>query len=282
MATRPIRPAMVLLHIALIFGAFIAILPLIYMFANALKTYGETITRVAPSPFNPRFWPQVPQWGNFAEAWEEGKIALYFRNSVVITLVTLAGTLLVTIPASFAFSKLRFRGKAVVFSALLATLLVPETVLLFPNYMVVSRLGWIDRLPALTVPFFGSAFFIFFLRQFFNQIPNSLIESAHMDGAGHLYVLTRIVTPLARAPLFTMSFLIFTGAWNALQWPLVVTQTPRWRPISVGLASFLTEAGPLIHLRMAGALIALAPVVLIYVVAQRQITEAIARTGLKG
>lgn len=282
MATNALRARRALLYTVLGLGAFVAILPLLYMVANSLKTYGETITRVSASPFNPRFWPSTPQWGNYPEAWEEGNLGRYFVNSVVITATTLVGTLLVTIPAAFAFSKMRFPAKDTVFTILIATLLVPETVLLFPNYLIVSRLGWIDRLPALTVPFFGSAFFIFFLRQFFNQVPNSIIESAHIDGAGHLFVMTRIVAPLARAPIFTTSFLIFTTAWNALQWPLVVTQTSRWRPISVGLSSFLSEATALIHLRMAGAIVGLAPVVLVYFVAQRQITEAIARTGLKG
>lgn len=272
----------IVLYAILLIGALIAILPLIYMVANSLKTYGETITRVSAIPFNPRFWPSDPQWVNFPDAWEEGKLGGYFTNSIVIAATTLVGTLFVTIPASYAFSKMRFRGKTLMFNLLIATLLVPETVLLFPNYLIVSRLGWIDRLPALTIPFFGSAFFIFFLRQFFHQVPDSIIESAHIDGASHAYVMARIVTPLARAPIFTMGFLVFTGAWNALQWPLVVTQTPQWRPISVGLSTFLSEAAALIHLRMAGALIALAPVVLVYIVAQRQITEAIARTGLKG
>jgi ABC-type glycerol-3-phosphate transport system permease component len=95
-------------------------------------------------------------------------------------------------------------------------------------------------------------------------------------------MMVRIVIPLSRAPLFTVGFLGFTGAWNALQWPLVVTQTPRWRPISVGLTTFINEAAALIHLRLAGALIALAPVMIVYIIAQRQITEAISRTGLKG
>jgi ABC-type glycerol-3-phosphate transport system permease component len=187
-----------------------------------------------------------------------------------------------SILSAYAFAKLNFAGKNVIFTILLATLMIPETVLTIPNYLTVARLGWIDRLPALTVPFMASAFFIFLLRQFFHQIPTQLIESARIDGATHLGILARIVIPLARAPLFTVGFLGFTGAWNALQWPMVVTQTPKWRPIAVGLTSFINEAAALIHLRLAGSMIALAPVALIYFFAQRQITEAIARTGLKG
>ena len=263
-------------------GSFVALLPLLYMIANGLKTYGETITRVAASPFNAKFWPQIPQWKNIPIAWEEALMGNYFLNSLIITIITLAGTLFVTIPAAYAFSKLKFPAQNKIFALLITTLIIPETVLLFPNYMIVSKLGWIDKLPALTIPFFGSAFFIFFLKQFFTQVPNELIESAYIDGANHTNILLKIMVPIANAPIFTMGFLVFIGAWNALQWPLIVTQTSKWRPISVGLASFISEAGAETQLRMAGSLIALAPVVILYVIAQKQITEAISRTGLKG
>ncbi len=270
------------LYALLILGSFVALLPFLYMIANSLKTYGETITRTSAIPFDPNFWPRIPQWGNYVEAWQDANFSEYFLNSVVISAVTLAGIFATSIPAAFAFSKLRFAGRDTIFTILLATLMIPETVLLIPNYLMVARFGWIDTLAALSVPFMGSAFFIFLLRQFFNQIPTTLLESARIDGSTHFGVMIRIVIPLSRAPLFTVGFLGFTGAWNALQWPLVVTQTPRWRPISVGLVSFINEAAALIHLRLAGALIALAPVMIVYIVAQRQITEAISRTGLKG
>ena len=159
--------------------------------------------------------------------------------------------------------------------------MIPQTVLLIPNFLIIAKLGWIDRLPALTVPFLASAFHIFLLRQFFSQIPNELIEVAKIDGATHLRSLISIVVPLSKAPIFTVVFLSFIYTWNALQWPLVVTQTPRWRPITVGLSVFITEAGPETHLRMAGAVIAVLPVIALYFVAQRQFTEAITRSGLK-
>jgi len=270
------------LYTVLVAGSAVAILPFLYMIANSLKTYGETVTRTSAIPFNPLFWPRVPQWSNYVEAWSEADFSRFFMNSVVISAVTLLGIYATSIPAAFAFSKLRFAGRNLIFTILLATLMIPETVLLIPNYLTVASFGWIDRLPALTVPFMGSAFFIFLLRQFFNQIPTQLLESARIDGDTHLGMLGRIVIPLSTAPLFTVGFLAFTNAWNALQWPLVVTQTPRWRPITVGLTTFINEAAAQIHLRLAGATIALLPVIVVFIIAQRQITEAIARTGLKG
>lgn len=272
----------IVLYAVLVAGAAVAILPFLYMLANSLKTYGETITRTAANPFDPRFWPSAAQWGNYAEAWRDADFSLYFKNSVIIAITTVAGVFFTSIPAAYAFAKLRFRGRDLIFAVLLATLMVPEEVLLIPNFLTIVTFGWIDQLPGLTVPFMGSAFFIFLLRQFFAQVPNTIIESAKIDGLSNLGIIGRIVLPLTRGPLFTVGFLAFTGAWNALQWPLVVTQTPTWRPLTVGLTTFINEAAALIHLRLAGSMIALLPVVVVYIIAQRQITEAIARTGLKG
>jgi len=271
------------LYVVLTIGAFVALIPFLYMIANSLKTYSETVTRVSAIPFDPKFWPKKLQWVNYERAWTTGGgLGRAFVNTIIIAVITLAGVLVTSSLAAYAFSKLRFPGKDAIFAVVLATLMIPETVTLIPNFIVIAKFGWIDKLPALTVPFMASGFFIFLLRQFYNQVPTALVESARMDGATHAYILARIFVPLSRAPMFTTGFLAFTGSWNALQWPLVVTQSPTWRPISVGLTKFITEAGPETHLRMAGAMIALLPVIVVYAVAQRQITEAIARTGLKG
>jgi ABC-type glycerol-3-phosphate transport system permease component len=256
-------------------------MPFAYMAANALKTYAETVTRMSPNPFSPRFWPVSPQWANFAEVWLGDAFGHYFINSFIISIVTLAGTLATSSLAAYAFAKLRFPGKEVIFSIFLATLMIPETVTLIPNFLVVGYLGWIDRLAGLTLPFVASAFYIFLLRQFFRQIPDSLVESARMDGATNMRILLSIVAPMSRAPLFTVACLDVAFSWNSLQWPLVVVQTPKWRPISVGLARLISEAGPQIQLRMAGALISLLPIVFIYMLAQGQIVESISTAGIK-
>lgn len=270
-----------LLYVVLTIGAFIALIPFLYMVANSLKTYGETVTRVSAIPFSPYFWPVVPQWKNFAAAWTDASMGHYFVNSIIISAIQVLGLFLTTIPAAFAFSKLKFAGKNAIFAALLATLIVPETVLLIPNYLIIAKLHWINSLPALTVPFMGSAFFIFLLRQFFNQVPDTIIESARIDGSSNFSTMVRIIVPLSRGPMFTVGFLAFTAAWNSLEWPLVVTQTPTWRPITVALTTFIQEASAQIHLRMAGSVIALLPVALVYIIAQRQITETVTQTGLK-
>ena len=272
----------ILRYVVLGCGAFVALMPFLYMIATSLKSYGETVTRVSALPFHPDFWPAKPMWQNYVVAWSEVNLGRYFANSVVIGVLTVAGACSTSALAAYAFAKMRFPGRDAIFAAILGTLIVPETVMLIPNFIIISSLGWIDRLAALTVPFLASAFDIFLLRQFFNQVPNALLETARIDGSSHFTTLVRIVVPLAKGPLATVAFLDFLGSWNALQWPLVVTQSERWRPISVGLTRFIAEAGPETQLRLAGATIALIPVLVVYILAQRQITEAISRTGIKG
>ncbi len=284
----------VLLYGILTFWAVIAMIPFLWMMTNSLMTLGETQVR--------RIVPAVLQWQNFAEAWEQAQFSVFFMNSVIITTVTITGLLLVSITSAYAFARIPFVGRNAVFTMLLITLMIPEAVTLIPNYLVVSgqifplpstldefpfvsfQLGnsWIDTLPVLTVPFMGSAFSIFLLRQFFAQIPNELYDAARIDGAGHLRFLLQIVLPISRAPILTVSLLTFIGSWNAFLWPLIVTNDNRWRPIAVGLYRFSDEAGTQTHLLMAGALITILPILILYFITQKSFTEGIATTGLKG
>jgi ABC-type glycerol-3-phosphate transport system permease component len=277
-----LTPGRVVLLCVLCLGAGVCLLPFLSMVSTSLKTVGETISRSSPFPFLPDFWPRAPQWNNYATAWITASFSLYFRNSVITAALTVAGVLVTSSLAAYAFAKIAFVGRQAMFAVLIATLIIPETVYLVPNFLLITRLGWYDTLAGLTVPFMAGAFYIFLLRQFFAQLPNELLESARIDGAGHFRAFFSIALPLSGAPLFTVAFLAFVGSWNALQWPLVATRTARWRPITVGLATFITEAGPENQLRMAGAVIAVLPVVLLYFLAQKQFTEAIARSGIKG
>ena len=262
-------------------AGFLALLPLAWMVANSLKSSGETITRASANPFDPLFWPSSPQWANFVQVWLDDDFGQYFFHSFVIAAVTLAGVLITSVLAAYAFAKLWFRGREFLFSLLLATLMIPEIVTVLPNFLVVSALGWVNTLPGLTVPFMAGAFSIFLLRQFIKQIPEALFDAAQIDGAGPLTTVIHVVVPLIRGPLFTIAFLEVTASWNSLQWPLLVAQTPQWRPLSVGLARFMSESGPQIELRMAASLIALAPVVVFFLIAQRQINETLMKSGIQ-
>ena len=264
----------------LIIGSLVAIVPFVWMISTSLMSLGEA-TGV-------RFFPSEIHLENYVNAWNEAQFAEYFVNSVQIVVITLVGQITFSVLAAYAFARIKFPGRDLIFGILLSTMMIPAMVLIIPNFLTVTWLGrigplsWINNWPALTVPFMGSVFSIFLLRQFFAQVPDELFDAAQIDGAGHMRFLITVVIPLAKAPLMVIIVLSFMGSWNALAWPMLVTNSPDWRPISVGLMSFVEEAGQQIHLMMAGAVITIIPVLILYFITQKQFTESIARSGLKG
>jgi ABC-type glycerol-3-phosphate transport system permease component len=264
----------------LILGALIAIIPFVWMISTSVMSLGEA-TGV-------RFFPSEIHLENYLNAWKEAQFAEYFVNSVQIVVITLVGQITFSVLAAYAFARIKFPGRDLIFGILLSTMMIPAMVLIIPNFLTVTWLGrigplsWINNWPALTIPFMGSVFSIFLLRQFFAQVPDELFDAAQIDGAGHMRFLITVVIPLAKAPLMVIVVLSFMGSWNALAWPMLVTNSPDWRPISVGLMSFVEEAGQQIHLMMAGAVITIIPVLILYFITQKQFTESIARSGLKG
>jgi ABC-type glycerol-3-phosphate transport system permease component len=270
----------ILIYVILVSGALIAIVPFLYTLSVSLMNLTEAT--------GGRIFPGELQWGNYIEAWEDASFSKYFGNSVKIVLISLSGQIVFSVLAAYAFAMMEFPGKNFLFFLLLSTLMLPEAVTWVPNFITVSWLGrvgpipWINNWPALTIPFMAGAFGIFLLRQFFQQIPSELWDSAQIDGAGHLRYLLQVVLPLSRAPLVTIILFGFIGSWNSLAWPILVTTTEEWRPISYGLLSFLDEAGSFFHLQMAGAVITILPIIIFYFFAQKQFTEGIATSGLKG
>jgi multiple sugar transport system permease protein len=267
-------------YLLLSIGVVIAVFPFFWMTSTSLMSLGEAQgTRLIPSALH---------FENYANAWQEAKFSLYMWNSVRITFLTLAGELIVSTLAAYAFARIKFPGRDLIFAVLLSTMMIPIMVTIIPNFLTVTWLGrigplkWINNWPALTVPFMGNIFSIFLLRQFFIQIPDELFDSAQIDGAGHLRFLWSVVLPLSKAPLMVVIILSFIYTWNALAWPLLVTNSPDWRPIAVGLYSFIDEAGQMINLMMAGAFIVIIPVLVLYFFTQKQFTESISRSGLKG
>lgn len=267
-------------YLFLIVGVIIAIFPFYWMLSTSLMTLGEAQgTRLIPTEIH---------FENYIEAWKEANFSLYIWNSTRITILTLAGELTFSTLAAYAFARIKFPGRDLLFTLLLSTLMIPAMVLIIPNFLTVTWLGrigplkWINNWPSLTIPFMGSVFSIFLLRQFFAQVPDELFDAAQMDGAGHMRFLWHVVLPLSKAPIMVLVVLSFIGTWNALAWPMLVTNTPDWRPIAVGLYSFIDEAGQVINLMMAGAVIAVIPILILYFFTQKQFTESIARSGLKG
>ncbi|OGN78590.1 MAG: ABC transporter permease [Chloroflexi bacterium GWB2_54_36] len=270
-----------MVYIILIIGAVLALVPFFWMISTSLMSLGETINR--------KWLPAVPQVANYIQAWNEAKFARYFWNSVIITSVTLIGLLTTSILAGYAFGRINFKGRNAIFAILLSTMMIPETITWLPNLMLVRGTiiplpggSWLNSLQALAVPFMANAFSIFLLNQFFAQIPHELWDAAQIDGANHFRFLTQICLPISKAPIMTVLLFGFIGSWNAFAWPLLVTTRETWRPLMVGLWTFVSEAGPETHLLMAGAVITLIPILVIYFLTQKQFTQGIATTGLKG
>ncbi len=283
----PVRWNTLLTYALLIFGAVLALGPFIWMVSSSLMSSAEIAAG--------RLFPAVPILQNYPDAWNAANLGLFMWNSVRVTVLTVAGELLVCVPAAYAFARMRFFGRDVLFGIMLATIMVPAIATLIPNFLTVvwlSRLSesifgeagkWMDNWPALTIPFIATPFSIFLLRQFFAQLPAELWDAARIDGAGHVRFLRSVVIPLSRAPIMTVAMFSFISSWNALMWPLLVVQTDAWRPIAFGLQKFVNSDAPNeLHLQMAGAVLMILPMVILYFFTQKQFTEGIAQSGLKG
>lgn len=254
-------------------------------------------------------------FSHYVKVWTDSNFGEAFINSVTLVLLTVTFQVLFAIMAAYAFARMQFPGRDLVFFAFLATLFVPFMVTVVPNLLTVTSFDkwsqanigpilsdvgdftgtipffgkpkaewarWLNNWPALVVPFWASTFGIFLLRQFFMQIPNDLWDAAQIDGAGHLRFLFQIVVPISKAAITTVALFSFIGTWDQLEWPILVTNTDEWRPIAYSLYEFRSQEADNPQLLMAGALIALLPVIIAYLIAQRQFTEGIATTGLKG
>lgn len=282
----PLNWGTIITYIILGIGAVFSILPFMWLIGWSLMTNVEVVSG--------HMFPQQVMWNNYAHAWTDAKFSLYMWNSARITAITISGLLLFCIPAAYAFARMKFWGKNVLFAIMIATLMIPDIVTLIPNFLTVvwmSRLGesicgpacaWLNNWQSLTVPFMANAFTIFLLRQFFIQIPDDYWDAAQIDGASHWQFLLRVVVPLSRPAVMTVVMFAFIGSWNALLWPLLVISSDTWRPVAFGLTQFVqNDAGTQFHLQMAASVIMIMPIVALYFVTQKQFTEGIATTGVK-
>ena len=276
----PIRPTGIGKHGLLLLGAAVMAFPFYWMLTTSFKDFSEA----QRNP--PLFWPTTWHIENWVTAWTYPHTfwPTAFANTIFMATVTTLGVLATSVLAGYAFARMRFRGRGILFSILLATLFIPAEAGLIPNFVLMSRryLGWYDTYQAMIVPFLATVFSIFLLRQFFLSVPQELHDSARIDGAGHLRFLWSIALPLVRPALITVALLEFLSSWNAFQWPLIITSSPEIRPIQVQLNQFHAEGGSQYHLLMAGAAFVILPTLVVYLIAQRYFIEGVARTGIRG
>jgi multiple sugar transport system permease protein len=265
-----------MLYVVLIFGAVIMAFPFYWMVTTAFKGLSESVA------IPPTLWPTEWLWTNFTDAWHAAPFPRYFLNTVIMAVGSTLGTLITGSLAAYAFARMRFFGKDIIFMLFLATMMIPFEVTLIPDFLIIRTLRWYNTYTALIVPWTASVFSIFLLRQFFMTLPKELYEATILDGGSHFQFLYRVAIPLAIPALITVAIFSFLGSWNSLLWPLIVTSSPHLRPIQVGLSAFQSEAGSYYNLLMAGATLAILPIVILFLIAQKQFVEGIARSGIKG
>jgi multiple sugar transport system permease protein len=258
--------------------AFLA--PFVFIVLTALMTRQQTLSS--------RLWPDPFRFSNFTEVFRILPMWRYAFNSMLYAVLSTVGVVLSSVPVAYALSRIDWRGRQAVFLVVLATLMLPAQVTIVPLYIVFTRLHWIGSLKPLIVPaFFGDAFSIFLLRQFFLTIPQELSDAARVDGAGEFQILTKVIVPLARAGIVAVALFQFLFAWNDFFNPLVFSgSNPGSLTVAVGLSQLVSSEqvhlGVVWNIDMAASLIFMAPVILLFFLAQRTFVEGITLTGVKG
>jgi multiple sugar transport system permease protein len=266
----------ILLYIVLVFFALFFILPVAWMFVTAIKPYQET--------FLPNWIPQAPTFENFRKIFTDPTVPAirWFFNSLGLASVFTMLILLIDSLAGYAYARMEFPGRNLLFGLLLATLVMPGLMFLVPNYITVRTLGLLNNYAGVLLPGLAGVFGVFFMRQFFQGIPKELEEAARIDGAGVWTTFFRVVLPLAKGALATLGVITFMASWNDFLWPLLIMNKRELQTLPVGLATlqgqFTFDYGVL----MAGAAVTAVPVLLIYLFLQRYIVQSVAMSGMGG
>jgi multiple sugar transport system permease protein len=264
--------------IVLILGSLLILSPIWWMIATSLKDMKEIMT------YPPTFIPKEWHWENYLITLQKGPFLQYTLNTLFITVFVVIGNVVANSFIAYGFAKIHFKGRNVLFACVLATMMIPGFVTLVPQYVIYAKLGWLNTyLPLILPAFFGSAFNIFLLRQFFLTIPNELIEAAKIDGANHLYIWWKIFIPLAKPAIATVAIFSFNGAWNDFLGPLLYINDESLYTLQLGLQIFKGQNDTQWNFLMAGSLMVLLPVITIFFFFQRYFIEGMNLTaGSKG
>ena len=265
-----------LLALFLIPTALLMLLPFIWMLSTSFKLAGAVFE------YPPTWLPKPLVWQNYLQVTEILPFARFFLNSLVVALSVTALQLLTCSLAAYAFARLRFPGRDALFLGYLGTLMIPGQVVIIPNFILLRTLGWIDTYQALILPAAFSAFGTFLLRQYFLTIPRELEDAAVVDGASYWQIYSRIILPLSGPALSALAIFTFLAQWNSFLYPLVVTNSTEMSTLTVGLRTLQGQYNTAWTLLMAGSVIALVPVLLVFIFAQRYFIKGIAMTGLGG
>ena len=264
------------IYLLLILGVLLMVGPFLWMLLGSLKPQAEFLVTT------PTFLPKAATTDNYQRLFSQLDFPRFFFNSTVVALVVTAGNVLFCPMLGYALAKLEWRGKRLIMGLVLATLMVPAGITLIPNFVLMRNLGLVNTYPGLILPFLVGPFGVFLTRQFMYGIPNELLEAARIDGANEWRTYWQVVMPITVPVLATLGILTFLGSWNSFLYPLVMAQEPNMYTLPVALATFATGQYQADHgMLMAGSVVLVLPVLVIFILFQRWITEGIATTGLK-
>ncbi len=254
------RAGTILKHFFLLAGSVIMLMPFLWMVSTSLEQGGLS---------------------NYAEAWNRVPFQTYFLNTLLVTGLTLGGVLVTTSLAAYAFATMEFPGRGLMFMLFLSTMMVPQPVYLAPSYVLLSKLGWVNTYLALIIPWTANVFSIFLLRQHFKTLPKSLYEAARLDGCSRFGYLWRVALPLSRSVIATITLFNIIGSWNSFMWPLVMTHSENLRVLQVGLSYFNQEQSSNYQLLMAASTFSILPLLVLFLLAQKQLVASYSRSGMK-
>ena len=267
-----------LTYLFLIVMAIIVLFPFYWMIISSLKSLAEYKWAV------PSFWPQTVLISNYAEAFTTANLGRLFINTVIVGVISTLLSLVITVLSAFAFARLEFKGKNVMFGALLATMMIPGELFTITNYATVNSFGWLNTYTVLIVPFLVSVFYIYLLRQNFLQIPNELYLAAKVDGTSDLKYLWTVMIPLSLPTLISITILKMMGAWNSYIWPRLVANDDAHRLITNGLRNAFKDTTGDVNfpVQMAAVALVSAPLFLVYIFLRKYIMKGVSRSGIKG
>ncbi len=268
-----------LLYVFLIFMAVVVLFPFYWMLSSSVKSLTEYNLTV------PTLWPKTIQLENYATAFTTGNLGRLFMNTAYVGIVSTLLSLVITVLSAFAFARLDFKGRDLMFGAMMATMMIPGEMFTITNYMTVSNIGWIGNFNALIWPFLISVFYIYLLRQNFMQIPNELYLAAKVDGTSDLKYLWKVMIPLALPTLISITILKMMGAWNSYVWPRLVANDEAHRMVTNGLRNAFTNAGTGqtdYPVQMAAVALVSFPLFLVFIFLRKYIMKGVSRSGIKG
>ncbi|MGW8482050.1 carbohydrate ABC transporter permease [Microbacterium sp. NPDC055903] len=263
-------------YLALTIGLIFTLMPFIWMLLGSFKTQGELLQR----PIT--WWPEQATLDNYSRWLTQLDYGQFFLNSVVVAVVVVLGNIVFCSMVAYALAKLEFPGKKVLFGLVLLTLMVPGVVTLVPMFVLVANMGLVDTYPALILPFLAGPLGVFLMRQFIMGVPDALLEAARIDGAGEFRIFLRIVLPQCGPAIATLAILTFLASWNNFLWPLVVAQAESMYTLPVALSLYSVGSnGTYYGLLMAGSVLVVTPILILFLFLQRYFVQGIAMTGLK-